>query len=155
MDSIYVDLEPVGVTIILGTALGIFFLCRYGLKRWTKPKTKLKLLIGSLLATLLLTPLIFGLVAAIQIYRGYALALVESNAKIKSSTEADVEQIMNQLLETEELRGKTKQDIVTLLGITDTTSDRLMYGFSIEKKPYILEIQFENGRVVDYTKKDK
>jgi hypothetical protein len=157
MDYIYIDLEPVGAAMILTTAVGMFFLCRYFLKKWIKPRNKSRLLIGSLLATLLLTPLIMGSIAAIQLYSEYKEALAENNAQLTSITsEADAEKLMDQIIELEVLKGKTKREIVGLFGITDTTNDKLVYRFSkVQKnKPYILEIQFENDTVVNYKKKD-
>ena len=52
------------------------------------------------------------------------------------------------------LIGKTKKEVIEILGDIDTTNATLIYDFS-SFDPYVLEIEFENNRVVRYRKKEQ
>jgi ABC-type multidrug transport system fused ATPase/permease subunit len=60
---------------------------------------------------------------------------------------------LDQHIEKMKLKGKTKEEVVGLLGETDTTSNKLIYDLP-SMEGYVLEIEFENGQVVRYQKQE-
>jgi predicted membrane protein len=79
------------------------------------------------------------------------LYLLINSAEMQRQSQESLDQEIQDM----NLLGKTKEEVVGLLGETDTTSNKLIYDLSeMEMERYVLEIEFENGQVVRYQKQE-
>jgi hypothetical protein len=80
---------------------------------------------------------------------------VQANTPSDEEREQSYYQDIDQQIKENELIGKTKEEVIEIFGETDSTTTTLIYDFTFRESSakYILEIEFDNNRVVRYYKK--
>ena len=138
------------IIINLILALPTFFLCKF-LSRKIKAERTRQIAIWS--ATLLFTPIVY--VALIVGWISYARYYPE-RAFDKEVWKTEVEtryELTDDLIDNKKLIGKTKEEIIELLGQEGVSMDSSLWTYYIGFKrgsgidPDVLEIEFKNGKV--------
>ena len=108
----------------------------------------------TLISTLILTPLTYIGIILISFFAVSYHPKEEFSREKWFAEEETRYELTDDLIDRELLIGKTKKEVVELLGNTDTTTQQMRYyiGFEpgfISLDPSMLCINFEDGRVVD------
>ncbi|MDJ1467960.1 hypothetical protein [Xanthocytophaga flava] len=161
--------SPVGILILITILLVIGFLVYqmsyYAIRRGIKISDVQKIRIGAFVVSIILTLLLtFLLVIAFVWYS--ILNELKGNNNLSPQLDESLYNMTRDSIDQMHLQGKTKSEVVDLLGKTDTTSNELVYDLSMNGEPleenlnYTPEVLFlvvtiENGKVIRYKLKQE
>ncbi|MDJ1506660.1 hypothetical protein [Xanthocytophaga agilis] len=161
METITLAINATGtftsIAIVLGVLSLIYFVIYYRIRQQVSSNNKARVWAGisTIIGTPLLTIMIVGTTMAYYYYEDVL------SSKPMSYSLYDV---TDDMIREMNLVGKTKKEVVNLLGVTDTTHSELIYDFSREEDPgdqsvkqklgkYILVVSCQGDRVVSYHRK--
>ena len=154
-----IDLASVFVILFLltGFALAIFFLSTYVLQKIFRDLSKKRIFLFSVLSVWILIPVAFLILFWILVeLTPNDQTIVPDPAFQYDHSDLSEEEYYESLdVAYRELKkGMTKREVLELLGDNDTTTNTMVYDFSLPrgKNKYVLVVEFENNEVVSYTK---
>ncbi|MDJ1497086.1 hypothetical protein QNI19_29380 [Cytophagaceae bacterium DM2B3-1] len=153
------------ITILLATGFLAYQMSYYVIRRGMKLSNVQKIRIGAFVTSLILTQLLIFLLVMGFIWYSISNEL-EGHSNLSQQLNESIYDMTRDSIDQMHLQGKTKSEVVDLLGGTDTTGNELIYDLSMNKEPLendlnytpealFLVVTIKNGKVIRYNLRRK
>lgn len=145
---------PTVATILILLVLSwflVFYVSRAILRKTVKEASAEKIKRLSRVSAFILSPVLLIGACSLLVY-----IMIEMTPKLSPEEEAiQYYEMMDQSIQEDLKVGMSKMDVLELLGDTDTTQSAMIYDMSLPeaKDKYVVEINFENGRLSNFRKR--
>ena len=145
---------PTVATILILLVLSwflVFYVSRAILRKTVKEASAEKIKRLSRVSAFILSPVLLIGACSLLVY-----IMIEMTPQLSPEEEAiQYYEMMDQSIQEDLKVGMSKMDVLEVLGDTDTTQSAMIYDMSLPeaKDKYVVEINFENGRLSNFRKR--